>query len=51
MDPVIAFQLIGCTSAMDVWDIMYRLYGTQSRTNVRHVHRQLQSLRKEGMPW
>jgi histone deacetylase 1/2 len=50
MEPVIAFQLIGCTSAMDVWAVVHRLYGAQSRAKVRHVRRQLQSLRKEGMP-
>jgi hypothetical protein len=50
MEPVIACQLIGCTSAMDVWAAVHRLYDTQSRANVRHVRRQLQSLRKEGMP-
>jgi hypothetical protein len=50
MEPVIAYQLIGCTSAMDVWAAMHRLYGAQSRTNVCHIRRQLQSLRKEGMP-
>jgi hypothetical protein len=41
MDPVIAFQLIGCTSAMDIWDIVLRLYGAQSHANVCHVRRQL----------
>jgi histone deacetylase 1/2 len=50
MEPVIACQLIGCTSAMDVWSAVHRLYGAQSRANVRHIHRQLQSLCKEGMP-
>jgi hypothetical protein len=50
MEPVIACQLIGYTSAMDVWAVVHRLYGTQSRANIRHVRRQLQSLRKEGVP-
>jgi hypothetical protein len=50
MEPVIVCQLIGCMSAMDVWAAMHRLYGAQSCANVHHVHRQLQSLRKEGMP-
>jgi hypothetical protein len=35
---------------MDVWASMHRVYNAQSRANVRHVRRQLQSLRKEGMP-
>jgi histone deacetylase 1/2 len=50
MELVIACQLIGCTSAMDVWATMHLQYGAQSHANVHHVHRQLQSLRKEGMP-
>jgi histone deacetylase 1/2 len=50
MEPVMACQLIGCTSAMDVWAAVHRLYGAQSRANVRHVRHQLQSLHKEGMP-
>jgi hypothetical protein len=27
MEPVIACQFIGCTSAMDVWAAVHRLYG------------------------
>jgi histone deacetylase 1/2 len=50
MELVIACQLIGCTSAMDVWATMHLQYGAQSHANVHHVRRQLQSLRKEGMP-
>jgi histone deacetylase 1/2 len=50
MEPVIAYQLIGCTSAMDIWAAVHRLYGTQSCANVHHVCHQLQSLNKEGMP-
>jgi histone deacetylase 1/2 len=49
MEPVITCQLIGCTSAMDVWAAVHRLYSAQSRANVHHVRRQLQSLRKDGM--
>jgi hypothetical protein len=30
METVITCQLIGCTSAMDVWAAMHRLYGMQS---------------------
>jgi hypothetical protein len=41
MEPVIACQLIGCTSAMNVWAAMHRLYGAQSRANVHHIRRQL----------
>jgi hypothetical protein len=50
MEPVIACQLIGCTLAMDVWAAVHRLYGAQSHANIHHVRRQLQSLRKEGIP-
>jgi histone deacetylase 1/2 len=50
MEPVIACQLIGCTSATDVWANVHRLYGAQSRANICHVRIQLLSLRKEGMP-
>jgi hypothetical protein len=50
MEPVIACQLIGCTSAMDVWAAVHRLYSAHSRANVCHVRCQLQSLCKEGMP-
>jgi hypothetical protein len=38
MELVIACQLIGCTSAMDVGATVHWLYGAQSRAN---VHRQL----------
>jgi hypothetical protein len=48
MELVIACQIIGCTSTAAVWDAVHRLYDAQSRTNVRHVCRQLQLLRKEG---
>jgi hypothetical protein len=50
MEPVIACQLICCTSAMDFWATVHRLYGAQSRANVRLVRHQLQYLHKEGMP-
>jgi hypothetical protein len=50
MEPVIACQLIGYTSAKDIWAIVHQLYGAQSHAKVHHVRCQLQSLRKEGMP-
>jgi hypothetical protein len=49
IEPVIACQLNGCTSAMNVLAAVHRLYGAHSHANVRHVRRQLQSLRNEGM--
>jgi hypothetical protein len=49
-EPIIACLLIGCMSAMDVWATVHWLYRMQSRANVCQVRRQLQSLRKEGMP-
>jgi histone deacetylase 1/2 len=44
MEPVIACQLIGCTSATNVWTAVHQLYGAQSRDNIRHIRHQLQSL-------
>jgi histone deacetylase 1/2 len=47
MDPAIACQLIGCKTAEEVWKSVHALFGAQSRDNVRHIRRQLQTLRKE----
>ncbi|KAK1664324.1 hypothetical protein QYE76_052483 [Lolium multiflorum] len=45
----IAAQLIGCTTAAAVWESVHAMFGVQSRANIRHLRRQLQSLRKEDM--
>jgi hypothetical protein len=49
MDEDIACQLIGCKTAAAVWSAVHAMFGAQSRANVRHVRRQLQSLRKEDL--
>ena len=49
MEEDIASQLIGCKTAAAVWSSVHAMFGAQSRANVRHVRRQLQSLRKENM--
>ncbi|XP_071675719.1 uncharacterized protein [Lolium perenne] len=45
----IAAQLIGCTTAAEVWESVHAMFSAQSRANIRHLRRQLQSLRKEDM--
>ena len=49
MEPDVAGQLIGCKSAAAAWTAVHTMFGAQSRANVRHIRRQLQSLRKESM--
>jgi hypothetical protein len=49
MEPEIACQLIGCQTAAAVWTSVHTLFGAQSRANVRHIRRQLQTLRKEEL--
>ena len=49
MDGVIATQMIGCETAAAVWKAVNTMYGAQSRANVRHIRRLLQSTRKEDM--
>ena len=49
MDGVIATQMIGCETAAAVWKAVNTMYGAQSRANVRHICRLLQSTRKEDM--
>ena len=49
MDPDIACQLIGCKTSAASWTAVHALYGAQSRANVRHIRRQLQSTRKEDL--
>jgi hypothetical protein len=48
MEPEIACQLISCTTAA-VWSAVHTMYGAQSRANIRHLHRQLQTMRKEDL--
>jgi hypothetical protein len=45
----IACQLIGSKTATEAWAAIHAMFGAQSRANVRHIRRQLQSLRKEDM--
>jgi hypothetical protein len=47
MDGDIAYQLIGCMTAIAAWKTVHTVHGAQSRANVRHIRRQLQSTRKE----
>ena len=49
MEPDIACQLIGCTTAAAVWSAVHTMYGAQSRANIRHLRRQLQTTRKEDL--
>ena len=49
MEPDVACQLIGCKTAAAAWDAVHTMFGAQSRANVRHLRRQLQTLRKEAM--
>jgi hypothetical protein len=47
---MIACQLIGCKTAAEAWTSVHAMFGAHSRANVRHIQRQLQSLRKEDKP-
>ena len=49
MEPDIACQLIGCTTAAAMWSAVHTMYGAQSRANIRHLRRQLQTTRKEDL--
>ena len=49
MEEDIACQLITCEMAQAVWTAVGAMYGAKSRTNVRHIRRQLQTPRKEEM--
>ncbi|XP_071683602.1 uncharacterized protein [Lolium perenne] len=49
MEPEIACQLIGCTTAAAVWSAVHTMYGAQSRANIRHLRRQLTTLRKDDL--
>ena len=46
MSPDIACQMIGKTTAASVWSAVHSMFGAQSRANVRHIRRQIQSLKK-----
>jgi hypothetical protein len=50
MEPTIACQLIGCTTAAEALASVHAMFGAHSRANVRHIRRQLQTLRKEDKP-
>ena len=50
MEPTIAAQLIGSKTAAEVWTSVHAMFTAHSRANVRHIRRQLQSLRKEDKP-
>lgn len=49
MEEEIASQLIGCKTAAAVWASVHTMFGAQTRANIRHIRRQLQSLRKGDM--
>lgn len=49
MDEDIACQLVGCKTAQAVWTSVTTMFSAQSRANVRHIKRQLHSLRKEEL--
>ncbi|KAK1618276.1 hypothetical protein QYE76_023793 [Lolium multiflorum] len=49
MEEEIASQLIGCETAAAVWASVHTMFGAQTRANIRHIRRQLQSLRKGDM--
>jgi hypothetical protein len=49
MEPDIANHLIRRATAASVWKSVHDLYGAQSRANVRHIRRQLVSMRKEDL--
>jgi hypothetical protein len=49
MEPDIACQLIGCKNAAAVWVAVHTMFGAQSRACVRHIRRQLQTLRKDDL--
>jgi hypothetical protein len=49
MEPEIVCQLIGCTTAAAVWRAVHTMYGAQSRANIRHLRRQLTTLRKDDL--
>jgi histone deacetylase 1/2 len=45
----IASQLLGCTTAAEVWTAIHAMFSAQSRAGVRHIRRQIQALRKGDM--
>ncbi|KAK1662802.1 hypothetical protein QYE76_050961 [Lolium multiflorum] len=49
MDEDIACQMIGMATAAAVWEAVHAMFGAQNRANIRHIHRQIQSLRKNDM--
>jgi hypothetical protein len=49
MEEEIVSQLIGCKTAAAVWASVHTMFGAQTRANIRHIRRQLQSLRKGDM--
>jgi hypothetical protein len=50
MEPKIANQLIGCQTAAAVWAGVHDLYDAQIRANVRHIRRQLVTMRRRIFP-
>ncbi|XP_051201842.1 uncharacterized protein [Lolium perenne] len=46
MDDDIACQMISRTTAAAVWEAVHAMFGAQNRANIRHIRRQIQSLRR-----
>ena len=49
MSDDIACQMIGCKTAAALWKAVNAMFSAKSRASVRHVRRQLQSLRKADL--
>jgi hypothetical protein len=49
MDRAIACQLIDSKTAAAAWTSVHAMFSAQSRANVRHIPRQLQTLRKDDL--
>ena len=49
MEEDIACQMIGRNTAAAVWEAVHTMFGAQNRANIRHIRRQIQSLRKNDM--
>lgn len=49
MSPEIASQMVGRTSAAQVWSALHAMFSTQSRATIRHTRLQLQTMKKKDM--
>lgn len=50
MSPEIATQMVGYTSAAQVWTAIHEMFSAQNRASIRHICLQLQTLKKGDMP-